>query len=542
MAETVSTFISYSRNDTDFVDRLEADLRARGFKTWVDRRKLEGTREWQPQIDHAINEYPIMIVVLSPDAIASQYVRHEYEHAHQLGKRIVTLLQKPNLPTVPPELSEMQWVDFVNRPYEAALVELIDGCQDPSFDQASDPRTLYNQAHDLESTDPERATILYQRLINRAPTYSGGRAQTDLDRLNRQLYSQRAQGLREQAEAANKEGQYGAEAGALAALIALGDHDRATFTWAKEYLVVAQQNSKWLDTYENVKHFVAKGDVDSARDLLTYLWQMENAPFFRDPADIASSLGLKVPITYEQWKEERQESEERTKQQKAAAAERDRLIMQAESNANRVASEEMAKWQAACVIVRGDLRKVTSQEVAQLREWNTAASDEVRSLLEHWQQQTSIEQKVAKSHTGITESLARFATASIVKWFAILSIVIAVILLVISLGDAASFLTALALLAVVILVVIFLWRLAALHNRANQSQDSLSGNEIEITALANQWVRLAEKEYTRRLSSIQTDLQRLSDDAQAQYQQGMDAIAAEHARTLAEIEARYAGG
>ncbi len=91
MAEAVSTFISYSRTDTDFVDRLEADLRARGFKTWVDRRKLEGTREWQPQIDHAIAEYPLMIVVLSPDAIASPYVRHEYEYAHQLGQAHRTL-------------------------------------------------------------------------------------------------------------------------------------------------------------------------------------------------------------------------------------------------------------------------------------------------------------------------------------------------------------------------------------------------------------------------------------------------------------------
>ena len=256
-----------------------------------------------------------MIVVLSPDAIASPYVRHEYEYAHQLGKRIVTLLHNPNLPTVPAELSKIQWVDFVNRPYETALVELIDGCQDPSFDQASDPRTLYNQAHDLESTDPERATILYQRLIHRAPTYSGGRAQVDLDQLNQRLYQQRAQRLREQAEVARKDGQYGAEAGALKALIALGDHDHENFVWAKEDLVVAQQNSKWLDTYENVKHFISSGDLDSARDLLTYLWQMENAPFFRDPAGIAAGLGLNLPMTYEEWKERRQADETKAKQE-----------------------------------------------------------------------------------------------------------------------------------------------------------------------------------------------------------------------------------
>jgi TIR domain len=343
VAEAVSTFISYSRTDSEFVDRLEADLRARGFNTWVDRRKLEGTREWQPQIDQAITAYPMMIVVLSPDAIASPYVRHEYEYAHQAGKRIVTLLHKPNLPTVPSELSEIQWVDFVNHPYETALVELIDGCQDPFFEQASDPRTLYNQAHDLESTDPERAAILYQRLLNRAPTYAGGRAKVDLDRLNHQLYPQRAQGLREQAEAARKEGQYGAEAGALKALIALGGQDRAILAWAEEYLPIAEKNSAWLDTYENVKHCVEVGDKERARDLLTDLWQQEHAPFFRDPAGVASGLGLKVPITYEQWKEEQQ----------ADAAE-----VQNVQNARSIRDTEIARLSAE---FRGHIKQETEQ-------------------------------------------------------------------------------------------------------------------------------------------------------------------------------------
>ena len=39
VAEVVSTFISYSRIDSEFVDRLEADLRARGFKTWVGQKE-----------------------------------------------------------------------------------------------------------------------------------------------------------------------------------------------------------------------------------------------------------------------------------------------------------------------------------------------------------------------------------------------------------------------------------------------------------------------------------------------------------------------
>jgi hypothetical protein len=37
-----SVFLSYSRGDSQFVDRLEAELCVRGLDVWVDRRRLEG--------------------------------------------------------------------------------------------------------------------------------------------------------------------------------------------------------------------------------------------------------------------------------------------------------------------------------------------------------------------------------------------------------------------------------------------------------------------------------------------------------------------
>jgi hypothetical protein len=54
MTEQLSIFISYSRKDSAFVDRLEADLRALNFKTWVDRRKLEGGDEWMTELQNAV--------------------------------------------------------------------------------------------------------------------------------------------------------------------------------------------------------------------------------------------------------------------------------------------------------------------------------------------------------------------------------------------------------------------------------------------------------------------------------------------------------
>ncbi len=173
MADEVSAFISYSRIGSEFVDRLEADLRARGLVAWVDRRQLEGMFDWRQQINDAIQQFEMMIVVVSPDSLDSKYVKYEYQNAHQLHKRIVPVLYKPISVPLPPELGETQYVDFVVRPYTTALKELINGWQDPTFNPHVDPKTLYNQAHDRESTDPERAAILYQRLLDREPNYAG---------------------------------------------------------------------------------------------------------------------------------------------------------------------------------------------------------------------------------------------------------------------------------------------------------------------------------------------------------------------------------
>ena len=132
MAVEVSTFISYSRTDTDFVDRLEADLRARGFKTWVDRRRLEVGREWKQQIDRAIaNNQVMMSGSRYAKRLDSEYVRHEYESAYKLGdKHIVTVLYK-KCKKIPSVLGQQQCADFTNpKTYAKMVKELIYACQD----------------------------------------------------------------------------------------------------------------------------------------------------------------------------------------------------------------------------------------------------------------------------------------------------------------------------------------------------------------------------------------------------------------------------
>ena len=80
-------FISYARADsTAFVDRLEGDLKAQQFHPWVDRHGLEGGQEWMEIIQDAIDACQALVVVMSPAAVQSQFVRMEYRYAAVTGQ------------------------------------------------------------------------------------------------------------------------------------------------------------------------------------------------------------------------------------------------------------------------------------------------------------------------------------------------------------------------------------------------------------------------------------------------------------------------
>ncbi len=109
---TVRVMISYSRRDGDLVDRLERDLRAAGFPVWVDRRDIEGGDEWNKEIHRAIDDASVILVVLSPAAVASPWVRREYRYALKQGKVVIPLLYHPS-PQIPRELERLQKIDFL---------------------------------------------------------------------------------------------------------------------------------------------------------------------------------------------------------------------------------------------------------------------------------------------------------------------------------------------------------------------------------------------------------------------------------------------
>lgn len=70
-------FISYSRKDHFFVERLHKDLDTNFVMCWRDKSEMRGGEEFCTQIRNAINDYEKLIVVLSENSMESSWVKKE---------------------------------------------------------------------------------------------------------------------------------------------------------------------------------------------------------------------------------------------------------------------------------------------------------------------------------------------------------------------------------------------------------------------------------------------------------------------------------
>lgn len=111
MADFATVFISYSRKDMTFVDRLDTDLQARGVKTLVDRAAIEVGEAWLPRLHDLIARAETVVFVLSPDSIRSKVCAEEVEFGKRLGKRFIPVVaRRVDTPNVPETLSDLNYV------------------------------------------------------------------------------------------------------------------------------------------------------------------------------------------------------------------------------------------------------------------------------------------------------------------------------------------------------------------------------------------------------------------------------------------------
>src|SRR5687767_1204245 len=101
-------FISYARVDKPYSAHIIETLDV--HETWLDQRLYAG-QHWWKEILRRLDWCEGLIYLLSPDSIASEYCRKEFELAKNLGRHIFPVLIRENT-EIPDWLEEYQYADL----------------------------------------------------------------------------------------------------------------------------------------------------------------------------------------------------------------------------------------------------------------------------------------------------------------------------------------------------------------------------------------------------------------------------------------------
>ena len=113
-------FISYSRDDLEFADQLDAALNAYGFECVIDRHGISGGEDWKRRLGNLISEADTVVFVLTPTSARSEICTWEAQESERLGKRILPVIQRSlEGASTQPQLRERNYIFFYNDPKAA---------------------------------------------------------------------------------------------------------------------------------------------------------------------------------------------------------------------------------------------------------------------------------------------------------------------------------------------------------------------------------------------------------------------------------------
>lgn len=166
-------FISYSRDDAEFIQMLHKALELEGRSTWVDW-DISANTEWFPEIEQAIDTADNAVFVLSPAWAGSPICHKELLHAVQSGKRLIPLQYRELDPDdIPDDLAKLNWIDFREHPeFQGSFNTLID-----ALDTDPERKRIHSwvlvRARRWEDSGEDRGQTLRGRELVEAETWLG---------------------------------------------------------------------------------------------------------------------------------------------------------------------------------------------------------------------------------------------------------------------------------------------------------------------------------------------------------------------------------
>lgn len=169
-------FISYSRRDKIFAERLARDLDDAGLVVWIDFRQITGGELWQNEIYRGIERSEFVIYCMSPASVESVWCNKEIAAAREQNKLIIPIMVVDSYEDLQKSealnwILNVHFISFVNR-YEQAYTELLNalpGSRPVGVYDEFDPESAQNPFKGLEAFQQTDAHFFFgrERMIQR---------------------------------------------------------------------------------------------------------------------------------------------------------------------------------------------------------------------------------------------------------------------------------------------------------------------------------------------------------------------------------------
>lgn len=123
-----SVFLSHTRIDKPFVEKLARDLQRLGVNVWFDKWEIKVGDSITWKIEQGLRENDYLAIVLSPEALQSEWVKSEISAAwvrQMLSRKVVVLPILYRDCNIPLFLADRRYADFMED-YETGLAHLAD--------------------------------------------------------------------------------------------------------------------------------------------------------------------------------------------------------------------------------------------------------------------------------------------------------------------------------------------------------------------------------------------------------------------------------
>lgn len=91
----MKVFISYSHKDEALAGKVTAVLEEAGLEAWYDKREVMPGENWAEKIAQGLKESDAMVLLLTPAALESEFVRRNLDYAlseKKYNKRLIPVI------------------------------------------------------------------------------------------------------------------------------------------------------------------------------------------------------------------------------------------------------------------------------------------------------------------------------------------------------------------------------------------------------------------------------------------------------------------